>query len=270
MNSIAVTGADLSTAWLAACRAMSRTAPIAYHTVVRIINPAAEDHRIRTAVDEILAEEDLQPAETVAGTIFPAAIAATSRDHLGLTRRYMALLPTLKRLAPANARGTYFSRLIDFPGPDGPVNQLDAIITRLRSEMAKTGSGTGPLTACYEAGFTSPDIDGLSTGSVTAALTLPVRAPGPDTSILMSFPCLSHCSFQLDRSGTVHAMAHYRSQLMVEKAYGNYFGLGQLLSYIAAEAGLTPGQLTVTAGYARLDHSRRLSALLADPALAAA
>ena len=43
MKTIAVTGADLSTAWLAACRAMSGTAPVAYHTVVRIENPAAED-----------------------------------------------------------------------------------------------------------------------------------------------------------------------------------------------------------------------------------
>jgi hypothetical protein len=239
--------------------------------VVRIHDPATEDHRIRAAVDEILAAADLQPAETVAGTIFPAAIAATSRDHLELTRRYMTLLPTLKRLARANARGTYFSRLIDFPGPNGPVNQLDAVITRLRSETTtKAGSGTGPLTACYEAGFTAPGPDALGTGSALAALALPVRASGPDTSILMSFPCLSHCSFQLDRSGTVHAMAHYRSQLMVEKAYGNYLGLGQLLSYVAAQAGLTPGELTVTAGYARLDHSRRLSALLADPAFFAA
>jgi hypothetical protein len=250
---------------------MSRTAPVAYHTVVRIHAPAAEDHRIRALVDEILAAEDLQPVDTVAGTIFPAAIAASSRDHLELTRRYMAMLPTLKRLAPAaNGRGTYFGRLINFPGPDGPVNQLDAVITRLRRETAKAGSGTGPLTACYETGFTAPDADSLSSGQAVSALALPVRSPGPDTSILMSFPCLSHCSFQLDRSGMVHAMAHYRSQLMVEKAYGNYLGLGQILSYVAAQAGLRPGELTVTAGYARLDHSRRLAGLLADPALAAA
>ena len=270
MNIIAVAGADLSTAWLAACRAMSRTSPIAYHTVVRIHDPAAEDHRIRTAVDQILAAEELQPVDTVAGTIFPGAIAATSRDHVDLTSRYMAMLPRLKRLARANARGTYFSRLISFPGPDGPVNQLDAIISRLRSETAKTGSGTGPLTACYEAEFTAPDANGLATEPAVAALALPVRAPGPDTGILMSFPCLSHCSFQLDRSGAVHAMAHYRSQLMVEKAYGNYLGLGQLLSYVATQAGLTPGELTVTAGYARLDCRRRLTSLLADPALVAA
>ena len=110
-------------------------------------------------MDELLAAEDLQPAETVANTIFPAAIAATSRDHLELTRRYLAMLPTLRRLSPGNARGTYFGRLVAFPGPDGPVNQLDAVITRLRRETAKKGSGTGPLTACYEAGFTAPGTD---------------------------------------------------------------------------------------------------------------
>lgn len=270
MNVIAVTGADISTAWLAACRAMSSTGPIAYHTVVRIHDPASEDRKIRAAVDEVLTAQGLQPAGTVAGTIFPAAIAATSRDHLELTRRYLAMLPTLKRLAPANARGTYFSRLVDFPGPDGPVNQLDAVITRLRRETVKAGTGTGPLTACYETGFTAPDENSPRRAPEIAALALPVRAPGPDTNVLMSFPCLSHCSFQLDRSGTVHAMAHYRSQLMVEKAYGNYLGLGQLLGYIAGQAGLNPGELTVTAGYARLDRSRRLSALLADPTLTTA
>jgi hypothetical protein len=265
MNTVAVTGADLSTAWLAACRAMSRTAPAAYHTVVRIHDPVTEDHRIRTRIDEIFAAADLQPVDTVAGTIFPAAIAATSRDHLELTRRYLTMLPTLKRLARTNSRGTYFSRLIHFPGPEGPVNQLDAIITRLRSETANKGFRSGPLTACYEAGFTAP-----GDGDAAAALALPVRAPGPDTGILMGFPCLSHCSFQLDRSGTLHAMAHYRSHYMVEKAYGNYLGLGQLLNYVATQAGLMTGELTVTAGYARLDHRRRLSALLTDPALAAA
>ena len=47
------------------------------------------------------------------------------------------MLPTLRRLSNGNRRGTYFSRLVAFPGPGGPVNQLDAIIIRLRSENAK-------------------------------------------------------------------------------------------------------------------------------------
>jgi thymidylate synthase len=104
-------------------------------------------------------------------------------------------------------------------------------------------------------------------GDGGAAVAMPVRAPGRDNGLL-GFPCLSHCSFQLDRSGTLHAMAHYRSHLMVERAYGNYLGLGRLMAYIASQAGLETGELTVTAGYARLDCRGRLSALLADSAAA--
>jgi hypothetical protein len=64
-------------------------------------------------------------------------------------------------------------------------------------------------------------------------------------------------------------MAHYRSQLMIERAYGNYLGLGQLLSYIAAQAGLRCGELTVTAGYAVLDYRHDIHALISRPPTAA-
>lgn len=265
MKTIAVAGADLSAAWLSACRAMSGNPPVAYHTVVRIQDPATENLAIRAVVDEMLAAAGLQPVETVANTIFPAAVAASSRDHLELTRRYLAMLPTIQRLSAANASGTYFSRLVAFPSPDGKLNQLDALITRLRMETAKKGSGTGPLTACYEAGFTQPSADAAAfvPEHDMIAEAVPVRAPGNDTR-LMGFPCLSHCSFQLDRSARLHAMAHYRSHLMVERAYGNYLGLGRLLGYVAKQAELVPGELTVTAGYARLDCRSLLSARLAD------
>jgi thymidylate synthase len=40
---------------------------------------------------------------------------------------------------------------------------------------------------------------------------------------------------------------------MFERAYGNYLGLGRLLAYIANQADLSPGTLTVVAGHAHLD-----------------
>jgi hypothetical protein len=263
VNIIAVTGPDVSSAWLAACRAMADGSPVAYHTVVRIEDPLAEDPAVRAAVDGILQAAGLQPVKTVANTIFPQAVAVTSRDHLDLARRYTEMLPSLRRLSGANTWGTYFGRLVSYPGPGGPVNQLDAIITRLSSEAAKAGTGTGPLTAAYEAAFAAPrEGDGVaSQDGCLAALHVQVRVPGQDSRV-RGFPCLSHCSFQLDRSGTLHAMAHYRSQVMVERAYGNYVGLGRLLGYIAGQAGLRTGELTVTAGYATLDQRKRLGVLL--------
>lgn len=69
----------------------------------------------------------------------------------------------------------------------------------------------------------------------------------------MATSCLSHCSFQLDRTGKVHALATYRSHFMTERAYGNYLGLGRLLGYVSAQSGLRPGTLCVVAGYAQIE-----------------
>jgi len=262
MRTINVAAPDVSLAWLAACEAMIGGPPVAYHTVVRIENPLGEDSAVRDGLERILAARQLQPVRTVANTIFPAAIAATSPDHLELSSRYAAVLPTLKRLSSKNDRGTYFGRMIAFPGAAGPVNQLDVIITRLRQEIAKKGSGTGSLTAAYEAAFIDPRSDGADTNlEAPVGAAAQVLVPGSDTRF-PGFPCLSHCSFQLDRQGALHALAQYRSQRMVERAYGNYLGLGLLLSYIADRAGASCGVLTVTAGYAELEYLRDVSALI--------
>lgn len=261
MRTVTVAGPDISAAWLAACQALQGDPPVAYHTVVRIADPRSEDPAVRAGLERILAAHDLQPVGTVANTIFPAALAATSRDHLELSTRYIALLPALKRLSRKNDRGTYFGRLIAFPGAEGQVNQLDVIVTRLRKEDAKAGTGTGPLTAAYEAAVIDPAAESDESNSeVPADAAAQVLVPGLDRRF-PGFPCLSHCSFQLDRRGTLHGMAHYRSQLMVERAYGNYVGLGMLLGYIAEEAGLRCGELTVTAGYAQLEYRREVSGL---------
>ena len=264
MKTIAVTGADVSTAWLAACQAMSGTAPVAYHTVVRIEHPAAENRAIRSAVDELLAAEDLQPAETVANTIFPAAIAATSPDHLELTRRYLAMLPTLRRLSPGERTRHLLRPACRLPRPGGSGEPARRGHHPAAQGNRQEGIRHGPshrLLTRPGSRRPAPTLLLQCRGAVSPLAAMPVRAPGRDNGLL-GFPCLSHCSFQLDRSGTLHAMAHYRSHLMVERAYGNYLGLGRLLGYIAGQAGLDTGELTVTAGYARLDCRGRLSALL--------
>lgn len=80
-----------------------------------------------------------------------------------------------------------------------------------------------------------------------------IRATALDTQTL-DFPCLSHCSFQLDSAtDTVHLAAYYRSHYMFDRAYGNYLALGHLCAWVARHAQLTPGTLTVMAGCARLD-----------------
>src|SRR5206468_1161726 len=102
-----------------------------------------------------------------------------------------------------NRRGTYFGRLIDYPGANGSIDQIAAVIRRLQQQM----DTSGPKTACYEADLVDPATD-LPADSSTepATASVPVIAPGIDNST-MSFPCLSHCSFQLDRAGQLHLVA---------------------------------------------------------------
>ncbi|MDW5327193.1 hypothetical protein [Plantactinospora sp. KLBMP9567] len=246
MDTFTVSGPDISAAWIRACRALDQLpGRRAYHTVVRIEDPTSDDPRVRSRLDRILTSKQKQPVRTVANTIFPAALARSAKDHDTLVARYQDAFPTLKRLHRGNQLGTYFDRLINYPGPRGRNDQLAFIIGRLRQQQETRG----PMTACYEANLVSPAAD-HDRGAV--AVSAPVRVPGVDNGI-MQFPCLSHCSFQLDRAGRLHLTALYRSQYMVERAYGNYVGLGELLAYVAERSGLHMGRLTVVAGYAQID-----------------
>jgi hypothetical protein len=229
---------DVSTAWITAAEQLLPERK-AIHTVVRIADPVAEVPQVRQAVDALLDAQHLQCVETVANTIFPVALAAGSRDHAELVERYTRMGPVLRRFSK-NRLGTYFGRLIQYPTPQGPFDQIGAVIKRIGIERA----GGRAKQARYEAT--------LAAEEVYSSMT-PTYVPGQDNSA-MAFPCLSHCSFQLDNDGRVHLLATYRSQFVVQRGYGNYLGLGRLLAYVAERAGLATGQLTVVAGLAHLEN----------------
>ncbi|RYJ30697.1 hypothetical protein CU044_1040 [Streptomyces sp. L-9-10] len=262
MHTFAVAGSDVTSAWIAACKALDRKdnpARTGYHTVVRIADATADDpafraelERVRAHAAERQAKNSYKPIETVASTIFPAALASHCGTHEQLVTRYRDLYTRAKRY-PGNHHDMYFGRLVAYPGIDGTqIDQIGKIIGRLTQQAASKA----PMTAAYESGVAHPaDTEAallLPDVETTAPAEARVHVPGRD-NLIRGFPCLSHCSFQLDRSGTVHAAAFYRSHYMLERAYGNYLGLGRLTAYIASRAGLRPGTLTVMAGYAQLE-----------------
>lgn len=276
MELVRIHAPDVSTAWLEAVATLFRLeGRSAFHTVVSIDDPTAEDLAVRARLDELLAGLGMDGVATVANTIFPNRIAATSADHAHLVRRYRAYYPVLRRLDPGNRSGTYFGRLVAYPANDGAIDQIGLVIERLQTELA-TGS---PKSARYEAvidlpasadaqseEIADPDEMPADNLSLVGSVSAPVYVPGKDNSPL-GFPCLSHCSFQLGCDGRLHALAQYRSQYMVQRAYGNYLGLGRLLQHVAGQAGLAVGQLTVVAGYAQVEAARRkVRALLAESA----
>jgi hypothetical protein len=251
-----VAGQNISEAWWQTV-AMLDAAPDrrCFHLTTYIARPTEEDPTIRSAADDLQHDLHCYPIETVANTIFPAALARQASDEADLASRYKALYPTLQRLDVHCARGTYFHRLIAYPTHGGERDQLADTIRKLRQELATSG----PKSARYEVNVESP-VDDTIPPDYVCGPSLRVYAAGRDNSP-MSFPCLSFCSFQLDRD-TLHMIAVYRSQYLIQRGYGNYLGLGRLLGYVCTKAGLNPGQLSVVAGYAQLDASKGRTARL--------
>jgi hypothetical protein len=244
---------DIARAWLDTIVAVAaQPEQRAFHVVTRM--RAAErdgESRIHAAASELLADADLQPLNTVANTVFPAAMAQQTRDIEALTARYEDVYPQLRKYQK-NKFGTYFHRLVAYPGQSGPVNQIARVITNLNSELA----GDRPMRARYEANLETPgDADSQGEGVSGGAAAVPVYAADRDTRRL-GFPCLSFLSFQHDTTH-LHAVAHYRSQYLLERGLGNYLGIARLLRYIAEHTGLGVGALTVVAGYAAADHLKK-------------
>jgi thymidylate synthase len=250
-----VSESTLSDAWLNTLVQVADTPDRKlFHMVTRITEPTTEDAVVRAAADDLLAAFDYQPIETVANTVFPLELAQSSRDAGHLGQRYRAMYPTIRRVHKSNRRGTYFGRLVAYPTANGDLDQLSTLIRKLRQEL----DGDRPKGARYEVPITSgvqdpdePD-PGLLEDDYTAAV--PIHAAGRDTSP-MDFPCLSFCSFQLDHE-QIHLTAHYRSQYLVQRGYGNYLGLARLQAYVAHAADVEPGQLLVVAGLAHADAAK--------------
>ena len=123
--------------------------------------------------------------------------------------------------------------MVALPATPGPINQIQIIIDRLKGRLKKK---------------TPYQIDMIG-GDIKATMLLATR-----TNKLLAFWRLSFCAVQRDED-KVHLSAHYRNHYMIERAYGNYLGLGRLLKYIADQAGLVAGTLTVISGHAEIDRS---------------
>lgn len=205
----------------------------------------AELGAVRQALDNELAAQRCTPCATVANTIFPQSLWNPALGRRALFDRYLRILPAIRSGEGCNRYGLYFERLIAF-GPE-KVNQLDHLIG--------TYLGGNHRRSALQAGIFDPRQDHTNQ-----------RQRG--------FPCLQQVSFVPSRSGGLTVNAFYATQLLFEKAYGNYMGLCNLGQFVAHELNLRLTGMTCVAGVAKLSDqslsrleplARTLEGIVGDP-----
>ena len=233
---------NISRAWLQSMRYLEKHGGETTNLFVCIETPAYECLAVRERLDKFLLRAPYGlSVEKTASTIFPSEfylpdrLGAGAQDHL-----YSTHIKVRKFEERFNRRGSYFDRMVRWPGQGRTVNQLQEKISHYRNEVARN-VGTAN---CFEIGVSDPDED----AEYVEGEDIRIYKPGVDNSI-MSFPCLSHVSISLCKH-KLHMTAVYRNQYFIQKAYGNYLGLLRLLNFLATEIGVEMGELVCVATHA--------------------
>lgn len=265
----AITRSTISDAWFASLeRCHAAPGGRVVHLVTTVEQPGSEIAEVREVLAKALADEGAQSIDTVSETIFPASTypdpgvtwsPGRTEDEQrldaaaeALYSSYVDMLPLLLT-ADGNRRGTYFSRMVTWPGKErGGVNQLQLRVDRLRSEH-RNGHRTNN-TLDIDVAADATDDEPLRGVQVYAA----------DDKRTRSFPCLTHVDLTL-YAGRLHAVAVYRHQYLIDKAYGNLVGLSRLMEFLCQQSGFALGELVVHATMAddqRSSYGRKVSDLV--------
>ena len=227
-----ISSVSISDAWLASV-ALAANGP--RHEVVNLnvmVNGLehggpGEDVEVRSVLDKMLWAEEMGSVETVANTIFPASLWNPHRPKEALFERYMKAFPKIRK-HPANRRGTYFERMINYPRSDGEnFNQLKQVIETY-----------------------------LGGNHRRSALQASVIVPWRDLNNArqLGFPCMQQVAFvPTSANATLHVVGFYPHQYLFQRAYGNYLGLIRLGRFVAHEVHLTLAAITCVSTIAELE-----------------
>jgi hypothetical protein len=250
----------LSEAWADTLEVVSNGGGRLIHVLTTVADPSREDRAIRRVVDDLLVPgrrggTTIRTVETVANTIFPFSLyrelgfqwrpgmAQAAADELDSVARdlydaYTTMLPVLLT-ADGNHNGTYFGRMVSWPGTaaGGPNQVADRIrYLRVAHENGQRANNMADIAVGGE-GDIAPPTDFEDIGLQTYAAT-DRRQRG--------FPCLVHVDLTV-LDGKLSMLAVYRHQYLVTKAYGNLVGLSRLLRFLAQQTGYEVGELAVQA-----------------------
>jgi thymidylate synthase len=219
-------------AWIAAARLLRDNGWDLRNLVVQIQYPTLFNPVVQQQVSTFAENVGVLKPKHVAYTLFPHGLAArcpSADDLFAAYNRQDGLFQRLNRKA-GNRWGTYFRRMTHYDTSTDPVNQLKDILDAVRSD-ANTHAG---------------------------AFSMIIQKPGGEMMRRRGGPCLNYIAVQMEDGdpAVLGLLCVYRSHDFLERAYGNYWGLCNLLAFMAKETGSQPGPLTCISSRAFVSQHR--------------
>lgn len=207
-----VEGSNLTSAWIDMLDLLIKNRG-ELSPLVLTLTEFEESVEAKKVLSRHLDANEMPSIDEVAETIFPYSLYEYSEfDRNALYDRYKKNLRRVKKISSSNRNGTYFSRLIAFNDTSEPINQLEIIISALKSEKSVRRSK-------LQAGIFDPTVDHTN-------------------SWMQGFPCLQHVTFFKTKDKKLIINSFYAVQFFIKRAYGNWLGLINLGKFIAQETGL--------------------------------
>lgn len=240
-------GSDVAEVWTRLfARAMEPGCDHLGPTMVRIRTDDARqmvesDSPVRSAIDAVLRVAGSPRVKETASLIFPySPWRAKLSDIDALTTWYVGeFMPRLKVIAPSQFRHTYFERMVDFDGTgtsdSSGNNQLKFILDRCAETSERR------------------------THFRQSGLQVSIFDPRRDhtRSAQKNFPCLQQLGFYFLEDGSLGLSAYYPTQVIVERAYGNYLGLCQLGVFMAHQLEVPFREFVCFVGSPRLNFKKK-------------
>jgi thymidylate synthase len=223
-----ISGKTFQEAWIKAANYLKDNNWDVWNLVVQISDPTSYDKLIHNTFKDFAVDNDRISPKGVAYTIFPHKLYNRVKCANKLYSAYMDKIYTWTRKRKHKGWGTYFQRMIAYPGQKEPINQLANIIDAINNR------------------------DRIS----RASYTIVIEKPGGETIRPLGAPCLNYIAVQIESdSNAISLLCVYRNHDFFERAYGNYWGMCNLLCFIANETKLAPGSVTCISSHAYINGS---------------
>lgn len=227
---------DFQTAWANVVLELRKNNWQAWNVIVQIKRPLIIDSNKHKIMEQFAKKNDLVGQNQVAYTIFPYKL-YKGRTREDFYKRYWRYYDAVKLNSYARWGDAYFARMIRYS--DDKVDQLGAIIDSINERPKNYG----------------------------ASFVMVISYPQKDVKRMMGAPCLNYITVQvelIDSVRYINLLAVYRNHDFRIRAYGNYYGLGKLIEYIATETRSRVGTLTCVSSHAYIDNDKMELAGIAE------